>query len=185
MRIRKIITGVCVLVASHAAAAQGAFDFDEIPGIDEAPIAAVDISPVMLGFIRAALAGVEPETAAMLQDLRSIRLRVYNASDNTREFSNFIDNLTEELEDGNWQQVMMVQDETANVRVHMQMTESEVSGMTVMLIDGSEAVFINIDGSISAENLGKVMAAMQAHGMMPPLAMPIPPAGGAPAPDRP
>lgn len=181
MTIRKIIIGVCVVVASHSAAAQGAFDFDDIPGIDDAPIAAVDISPVMLGFIRAALNGVEPETAAMLQDLRSIRLRVYNASNNTRQFSSFMDNVTEELEDNNWQQVMMVQDEGSNVRVHMQMTESEVTGMTVMLIDGSEAVFINIDGSISAENLGKVMATMQAHGMMPPLALPIPPANGAPA----
>jgi len=174
MTIRTIFAGACVLAYGSMAAAQGQFDFDAIPGIDDEPIMAVDISPVMLGFVRGIMAGVEPETAEMLQDLRSIRLRVYGASDNSRQFNNFIDNVTKELEASDWQRVMFVQDEGSNVRVHMQMTESEISGMTVMLIDGAEAVFLNIDGSISAEDLGKVMAALQAHGMMPPLAIPAP-----------
>jgi hypothetical protein len=40
------------------------------------------------------------------------------------------------------------------------MTDQEISGMTVMVTDGAEAIFINIDGSISAEDLGRVMAMM-------------------------
>jgi hypothetical protein len=41
----------------------------------------------------------------------------------------------------------------------MHMTESDVSGLTLMAFDGAEAIFLNIDGSVSAADLGKVMAA--------------------------
>jgi hypothetical protein len=40
------------------------------------------------------------------------------------------------------------------------MTDQEISGMTVMVTDGAEAIFINIDGTITAEDLGRVMAMM-------------------------
>jgi hypothetical protein len=57
--------------------------------------------------------------------------------------------------------VVSAQDEGSKVRIHTQMTDQEISGMTVMVTDGSEAIFINIDGSISAEDLGRVMALLQ------------------------
>jgi hypothetical protein len=181
MTIRKIFAAVCLVAQGGIAAAQCVFNFDAIPGVDDAPTMAFDISPIMLGFVRGMLAGVEPETAAMLQDLRSIRLRVYNASENNRQFNNFVDNVTKELEDNNWQSVMFVRDATTNVRVHMRMTETLISGITVMLIDNTEAVFLNIDGSISAEDLGQVLAVLQAQGIMPQVEIPLPGPGSAAA----
>jgi len=181
MTIRMIITGFCVLV-SGTAAGQGDFDFDEIPGVDQGPMVAVDIGETMIGFVREGLRGFDPAAADLLQGLRGIRVRVYSASENVRAFNDFIDDVTEELEDASWQRVMMVQDDSSTARIHMRMSGQEVSGMTVMLIDGAEAVFINIDGTITPEDLGRVMA-MFNHGdvlgLMPFGARP----GRGPAPD--
>jgi len=163
MMIRKIITGCAVVVFSGTAAAQGSFNFDDIPGVNEEPAVAIDINETMMAFFVTAAGIADPEGADMLRGLRSISLRVYHDRDNTRQFNNFIDDVTDELRDSGWLAVVSAQDEGSKVRIHTQMSDQEISGMTVMLTDGTEAVFINIDGSISAEDLGRVMA------MMPPV----------------
>lgn len=179
MWIRTIIMGGFALAASGTAVAQGAFDFDHIPGIDEEPTVSVDLNSVMLGFVKAMLTNVDPATAEILDGLRSIRVRVYNDTDKTRQFSDFMDDMSAQLESAGWQRAVLVQEEGSKVRIHMHMTEQEVTGMTVMLFDGDEAVFINIDGTISAEDLGRMMATLQSRGMMPPIpAVPAPDVGG-------
>jgi hypothetical protein len=161
MLIRKIVLGGVLAVASGAATAQGAFDFDDIPGVNQEPMVAIDINPTMMRFVEAMLRSADPDGAAMLTGLRSVRLRVYHDNDNTRQFNNFIDDVTKELQGSGWMAVVSAQDEGSKVRIHTQMTDQEISGMTVMVTDGSEAIFINIDGSISAEDLGRVMALLQ------------------------
>jgi len=160
MWIRKIVSGTVVVLISGTAAAQGAFDFDDIPGVDQEPAVSLDVNSVVLGFIREAARQADPATADLLDGLRSIRLRVYHDGENASLFNSFIDNVAEELEDSGWLPVMEAQDEGSKVSMHMQMTEQEVSGMTVMASDGSEAIFINIDGTVSAADLGRVLAAL-------------------------
>lgn len=166
MLIRKIVVGSVMVVISGTVAAQGAFDFDDIPGVNSEPAVAVDINPTMMRFLETVVRGADPEGAAMLTGLRSIRLRVYHDNDNTRQFNNFIDDVTDELQSSGWLPVVAAQDEGSKVRIHTQMTDQEISGMTVMVTDGSEAIFINIDGSISAEDLGRVMAMMPVNDVL-------------------
>jgi len=166
MLIRKIVLSGVVVAISGSAAAQGAFDFDDIPGVNQEPAVAVDINPTMMRFLETVVRGADPEGAAMLTGLRSISLRVYHDEDNTRQFNNFIDDVTDELQGSGWLAVVSAQDEGSKVRIHTQMTDQEISGMTVMVTDGSEAIFINIDGSISAEDLGRVMAMMPVNDVL-------------------
>ena len=172
MWIRTIIIGSMGLAASQVTFAQGAFNFDEIPGVNEEPIVAVDLNSVAIGFVRAALAGVDPATADIMSGLRGIKLRVYHGESNSRQFNSFIESVGQQLEASGWQRMMSVQDQGSNVQVHMRMTEQEVSGLTVMLFDDGEAMFMNIDGTVSAEDLGNVISAFSRMGMMPTLPMP-------------
>ena len=183
MLIRKIVTGTVVVLISGTAVGQGAFDFDDIPGVDQEPAVSLDVNSVILGFIREAAREADPATADLLDGLRNIRLRVYHDEENTREFNRFIDNVAEELEDSGWLPVMAAQDDGSKVRMHMQMTEQEVSGMTVMATDGSEAIFINIDGTVSAADLGRVLAVLPVEDVLGSLGLPS--LTPAPAPDPP
>lgn len=177
MAIRKIAAGLAGLATCTAAMAQGSFNFDSIPGVDQEPIVAVDVNPVMIGFFRSMAAAANPDAPDVFSGLRSIKLRVYHAAGDTREFSTFIQDVAGRLEGQGWQRVAAVQDEGSNVQFHMQMTEQNVTGMTIMVMDGQEAIFINIDGSISAADLGRLIAQYQIPdvlGAISPMAFPTP-----------
>jgi len=185
--IRKIICGCTLLTVGSVAVAQGAFDFDEIPGIDQAPVIRIDINPVMMRFIETTIRGSDPAGADMLKGLRSVKLRVYHTgtegnerqlAENTRRINGFIDNVTEELEDSGWQPVVAAQDEGSKVSMFMQMTEEAISGLTVMASDGTEAIFMNIDGTISADDLGRVMSMLPVKDVLG--SFPMPPVPGSP-----
>jgi hypothetical protein len=167
-----IVAGCTVFVFASAAVAQGAFDFDDIPGVNQEPAIVVDINPAVMGIIRGAMRSVDPQAADMLGGLRSIKLRVYHNGDNARQFNNFIDNVTEELRDLGWHAVVSAQEEGSKVRWYMQMTGEEISGMTVMAADATEAIFINLDGTISAEDLGLALAAVGAGDVLRSFGMP-------------
>ena len=176
MLIRTIVTGAATVLVSTAAVAQGAFDFDDIPGVNQEPTVVIDINPMMVGFVRGAVRQADPATADMLEGLRSISLRVYSDVSNVRQFNTYISNVTEELEDNGWMSMVSAQDAGSNVRIHMRMTEEQVSGMTVMMTDGSEAVFINIDGTLNAEDLGAVLAQFPVHDFLESWQLPTMPA---------
>lgn len=161
--IRKISLGFVCLVATAMANAQGTFNFDDLAGLDGEPVMTIDINPVMLAFVRTMLHQADPATADVLNGLRSLSLRVYRNGGSRRSYDSFIEDATEELEDSGWQRMMFVDDEESKVRIHMRMTAEEVSGMTLMVYDGTEAFFLSVDGSVSAADIGKVMAALNTH----------------------
>ena len=161
MRIRMITAGFMGLATCSVAFAQGSFNFDDIPGIDQEPIVRVDINPTMIGFFKGMLEAADPNpdpgTPSLFAGLRGIKLRVYSATNNSDEFSEFIQDTALSLEGQGWQSVMSVQDAGSSVRIHLKMTEDVVSGMTIMAMDGTETILMNIDGSISAAELGRLM----------------------------
>ena len=172
MWIRKISVFSVGFAASSVCFAQGLFNFDEIPGVSEEPAIRVDINSATIGFFRNMLGATDPATADILRGLRGIQLRVYHGTDNPRQLNQFIENVAQQLNASGWSQMMSVQDEDSNVRFHVRMTEEEASGLTVMVFDDGEAIFISIDGSVSAEDLGKVMSAFPMMGPMPMLSFP-------------
>ena len=185
MVIRKIVTGCVVFAFGGVAAAQGVFDFDNIPGVDQEPVVAVDINPAMMEFFRGVAVATDPAAADILTGLRSMRVRIYSSGDNAPQFGNYMDDVAAELEGAGWMPVVVAEDEGSKVRIHMQMTGGEVSCMTVMMSDGGEAVFINIDGTVSAEDLGRAMALLPVMPIGDVLgSLPIaPPAPASPAPE--
>ena len=160
MRIRLVTAGLVGLATCAAAFAQGSFNFDDIPGIEEEPIVRVDFNSAMINLFRQFLDGANPDPAAPtpFAGLRGIKLRVYDASQSGRELGEYIQDTAQMLEGQGWQSVMSVQDEGSNVRFMLQMTDEAVTGMTAMVMDGTEAIFINIDGPINAAELGLIMA---------------------------
>jgi hypothetical protein len=169
MGFRNIAAGLAGLATCSAAMAQGSFNFDAIPGIEQAPTVSVDVTPVMMGFFRTMAAEAGPGATDIFEGLRSIKLRVYHAADNGTEFSSFIQNAAGQLEGQGWQRLMAVQDEAANMQFHLQMTEENVTGMTIMILEEQEAIFINLDGNVSAATLGRIIERYDLQEMIGPL----------------
>ncbi|MGW8368062.1 MAG: DUF4252 domain-containing protein [Gammaproteobacteria bacterium] len=159
MWIRKISGGVVLLGICAGASAQGYFDFGEIPGVSEQPKVDINLNEVLLGFVLNSVGAQNPEAADFLRGLHGVRVRVYETLRNSDQVGDFIDDASGTLEAQGWQRVVYVQDEGSKVRIYLQMTEEEVSGMTVMVVDQSDAIFMNIAGSIEPDKL----AALASH----------------------
>lgn len=166
MSIRKGLFAFAALGACASAAAQGFFDFGQIPGVSEEPSVQVDLNPALLGFVAAAARQGDPAAADIIGGLDGIRVRVYEELQDAAAVGAFVDETSRVLERDGWQRVVYVQDGGDKVRIYAMMDGQQMSGMTVLVTDPSDAVFINIAGRIDPAQLGRVAAAMGFEDML-------------------
>jgi hypothetical protein len=159
MAIRKLIIALLVLYTGLQATAQGLFDFGQIPGVGE-PSVQIDLDPWLLGFVGEATRPGDPATADLLAGLSGIRVRIYESMRDAAAVAGFVDDASQALESDGWQRMVYIQDGEDKVRIYVKREEANLSGMTVMVVDASDAVFLNIAGSITPEQLGRVVAAV-------------------------
>ncbi|HEX6995209.1 MAG TPA: DUF4252 domain-containing protein [Gammaproteobacteria bacterium] len=175
---------------------QSPFRFDSIPGIAAEPHVQIDLGPALLGFAAEAARQSDPSAADMIAGLRGVSVRVYEELADAAAVQSFVDQTSQSLEQSGWERVVFVQDGTDKVRVHARVENEQIVGMTVMVLDPSEAVFINIDGQIDPAQLGRVAAGMGFGDVLGAImgaaqAAPLPapqsqaPANPAPAPENP
>ncbi len=158
--IKPLILAAAACGVLAQASAQDVFRFDSIPGISAQPHVQIDLGPALLGFAEAAARQSDPGAADMIAGLRGISVRVYEELADAPAVLGFVNETGQSLEQQGWERVVFVQDGTDNVRVHALVENGAMVGMTFMVIDSSDAVFINIDGQIDPVQLGRVAASM-------------------------
>jgi len=159
MLIKRLIVTLLALGATGQTFAQGFFEFGDIPGVGE-PSVQIDLDPWLLSFVGEATQPQDPATAELLAGLDGVRVRVYQSLKDAGAVGGFIDTASRALETDGWKRMVYIQDGEQKVRIYVKQQESVLSGMTVMVVDATEAVFLNIAGAISPAQLGKVAAAM-------------------------
>jgi len=148
------------ILSSALAQQQSPFRFDSIPGVSGEPHVQIDLGPALLGFAAEAARQSDPNAADMIAGLRGISVRVYEELSDAAAVQSFVDRTSQSLEQSGWERVVFVQEGDEKVRVHALVENQQVTGMTVMVLGSSEAVFINIDGRIDPAQLGRVAAGM-------------------------
>lgn len=157
MLIKGFSVGALALLAGTTAFAQEYFDFGRIRGVPDEPAVQVDLNPMLLGFAGNSTRGIDPQISELLSGLDGIRVRVYKTIEDFDDVSRYISDTSEQLTRAGWQQIVSVQDD-ANIRIFMQGDEQFVTGLTGMIVNGSEAIFVNVVGSISSEQVGQLVA---------------------------
>lgn len=144
-----------------SASAQSYFTFPEIPGVGDQPSVQIDLNKQMLSFLLSVTeSSGEEEAAEVLAGLDGIRVRVYEDLEDSEAVVNFVDDTSGDLERDGWQRAVFIQDGDERVRMYMQFDEDRVTGMTVMVVDGDEAVFVNVAGMIDPVVLGHLTRQM-------------------------
>jgi hypothetical protein len=150
---------VLALIASLGASpllAQDFFDFGRIPGLPEEPNVEVQLNSALLAFVSEAAKGNDPDIGDALAGLEAIRVRVYEDLVDGVAVAKFVDDASGRLERAGWQRTVYVRDGDDKVRMYVRMADQRMTGMTVMVVDSSDAVFINIAGSIDPAQLGRI-----------------------------
>ena len=166
----KSLRSLAAAAALAAALSVSAFAAESDPGYVDlgklAPAAKgefveVNLSAGMLKFAAKLAAREEPEAAALIANLRHVRVNVVSLDDSNRQgMIDHIEGIRRKLADQGWTQMVTVREkgERNTVDVHVkQRSEDLIDGLVITVIDQKgEAVLVNIVGNISADQIAKV-----------------------------
>ena len=147
--------------ASAAEVETGAIDIGQLMPSAKGKFVEVNLSPALLKFAARIAAKQEPETAELIRGLKSIRVNVVGLDDSNRAATTEqIEGVRRKLEAQGWTKMVTVREGPGgdNVDIHVkQHGEEAIDGLVVTVIDKKgEAVFVNIVGSINADQLATI-----------------------------
>jgi len=168
-RLRILIITLCLLGANVSTVSaqevedykyhKGYVDFSDFEGLNKIEkTVEVFLEGPILKFVSMASAGEDPELSQLLEDLKVIKVDVFQVERRlTEEVKSIIDNISSKLKSENWTRMVRVKEEDEQVEIFTQFTGNVMSGILVMAIDkDGEAVFVNIVGKIDPSQLGKL-----------------------------
>lgn len=150
------------ITVSHAANAEsGYIDMGQFASSESGKFVEVNLSPGLLKFVAKIAAAKEPEAAALIGNLRQVRVNVVSLDDKNRASTiEQINTVRRKLANQGWTQIVSVREKEGgdNVDIHVKQNADEsIDGLVVTVIDRKgEAVFVNIVGNITAEQLGVI-----------------------------
>jgi hypothetical protein len=167
--MKRKLTGLAVVLAACVALAQpasganpdpGFVDFGSIvPSAEGGEFVEVRIGSNLIGLVSRLARQAEPEVAALIGNVRSIRVTVVGlGEDNREQVTTRVRRLRDELASGGWERVVTVQQKTEDVAVYVKLRGDEaVEGIVVTVLEGNrQAVLVNVAGDVRPEQVAEL-----------------------------
>lgn len=157
----------CILLAASglsAAESPGAIDFGNIPGPSgHGEQVEVHVPRNLISIAQKIVAKQEPEVAKLLESVESVRVRVVSLDEGNRAaVEKRMGEVRADLTKAGWQKVVTAKDGGDDVAIFMRTKGDEViEGVAVTVLGAnSEAVFVNVVGSIRPEQIAELADAL-------------------------
>ncbi len=134
----------------------GYIDFSELAADYGEPRVSVDLGSSILKLV-SAMQHRDPVAEAALRNIESVRVSVYDTAGDIAAATERMAEVREILGDLDWTQIVRVREPGEKVDVYVKHGDDEIHGLTVMKVDGKEAVFVNVLGDINPAELSSVM----------------------------
>jgi len=135
----------------------GYVDFGDLSLTYGEPKITINLGGTMLNFVGMMSSSESPETSEMISKLKGIRVQIYAIEDNAdAAFDQFSDTKSS-LKSSGWEPIVQVNEDDEQVLVYMKAIDGHMEGMTVMVVDEEEAVFVNVIGQLNPAELAQVM----------------------------
>ena len=147
------------LPLSAAPAQPGAVDFGTLlPPGSGGQFVEVNLQKHLIALAAKFVEQEEPEVAKLLNGLELVRVNVVEVSDKNREnVSERIQRIRKSLDGQGWERIVTVQEKDEQVGVYLRTREDKaLAGLFVMVMEGDEAIFVNIVGDITPEQIGVI-----------------------------
>ncbi len=163
--IRKIAVAALTALLAFPVMAQedalkdypGYVDFGELGDIFGEPSVQIAVGSSLLGLVGALSAQEDPEAAELFKRLNGVRVNVFENTEVSEEGIEFVKDASAKLSSMGWESVVTVNSADEQVRIFMKIDEDMVQGITVMVVEATEAVFVNVIGDLNPAELEKVM----------------------------
>ena len=163
--MNKFVIGLfCALLALPAMAQEdelkdlaGYVDFGDLSATYGEPKITINLGGTMLNFVGMMSSSESPETSEMISKLKGIRVQIYTLDENADAARDQFGKTKSSLKSSGWEPIVQVNEDDEQVLVYMKTSEGNMEGMTVMVVDEEEAVFVNVIGQLNPAELGRVM----------------------------
>ncbi|MEE8338962.1 MAG: DUF4252 domain-containing protein, partial [Xanthomonadales bacterium] len=98
-----------------------------------------------------------PEAAELFKRLHGVRVSVFENPSMNEGAVDYVKTISSKLNQQGWESVVTVNTDDEQVRIFMKFNGENVEGITVMVLQEDEAVFVNVIGDLKPDELGKVM----------------------------
>jgi hypothetical protein len=163
--MNKFVIGLfCSLLALPAMAQEdelkdlaGYVDFGDLSVTYGEPKITINLGGTMLNFVGMMSSAESPETSDLISKLKGIRVQIYTLDENVDAAKSQFVETKDNLKSSGWEPIVQINEDDEQVLVYMKMENDKMEGMTVMVVDEEEAVFVNIIGQLNPAELGRVM----------------------------
>ena len=135
----------------------GYVDFGELSDIFGEPTVQISVGASLLNLVGSLSAQEDPEVSKLFKKLNGVRVNVFETDTTVVGAADMVKSLSSTLSGSGWESVVTVNDGDEQVRIFMKIGAERIEGITVMAVDPTEAVFVNVIGDLDPEELGKVM----------------------------
>ncbi len=161
----KLMIGLfCTLLSLPAIAQEdelkdlpGYVDFGDLSSLYGEPKIIINLGGTMLSFVSMMSSSESPETADMISKLKGVRVQIYSTDENSDAAKAQFNEVKDNLKTDGWEPIVLINEDDEQVLIYMKMENGLMEGMTVMVVDDEEAVFINVIGQLNPAELGRVM----------------------------
>ena len=161
----KFVIGLfCALLALPAMAQEdelkdlpGYVDFGDLSATYGEPKITINLGGTMLSFVGMMSSSESPETSEMISKLKGIRVQIYELDEGVDAARDQFSETRSNLKSSGWEPIVQVNEDDEQVLVYMKAIDGHMEGMTVMVVDEEEAVFVNVIGQLNPAELAQVM----------------------------
>jgi len=134
----------------------GYVSFSELAAAYGEPRVMINIGSSLLR-LASAMDHKEPLAAAALSRMESVRVHVYDTHGQTGPASERMNAVASMLVSDAWEPIVRVRESGEQVEIFVMQNAERIQGITVMAVDGEEAVFINVLGDIDPSELSGLL----------------------------
>ena len=163
--MNKFVIGLmCTLLALPVMAQEdelkdlpGYVDFGDLSLTYGEPKITINLGGTMLNFVGMMSSSDSPETSEMISKLKGIRVQIYSIEENADAAMSQFGDTKSQLKSSGWEPIVQVNEDDEQVLVYMKAVDGNMEGMTVMVVDQEEAVFVNVIDQLNPAELAQVM----------------------------
>lgn len=135
----------------------GYVDFGDLSLTYGEPKITINLGGTMLNFVGMMSSSESPETSEMISKLKGIRVQIYSLEEDADVARNQFSDTKSSLKSSGWEPIVQINEDDEQVLVYMKAIDGHMEGMTVMVVDDEEAVFVNVIGQLNPAELAQVM----------------------------
>jgi len=177
MKMRIFAISVLIMLMAVTALADPREDYEKMAGyVDFAELGLTDrvepkvevlLQGPLLKICRATLENEEPGLASALDEIKLIRVNVFDVDDlDSKALSKNTKALSDALEKKGWEMAVRVRERDEDVYIYLLPGKDDlIEGLVVMAIEHDDATFVNIVGIIDPEKIGRIGRSIHINGL--------------------